>query len=101
MDCTAYDDLCHLQRDYAAYVADAERDEQIDRTTFLLGIFNGRAYTYTEFDGKLVIMIAPANPDGSRKVDRIGKFEVPDAMQPEIWESEDPIVKSGDVNHGG
>ena len=81
MDCHHNDDLCHLKQDYAEYVADAERDEQVDRNMVVLGIFNGRAYAYSEVNGKSVIAIMPAKPD------KIGKFDLPDDVKSDYIES--------------
>ncbi len=95
MDCTAYDDLCHLQHDYAAYVAELRQDEEIDRNTFRLGIFNGRAYAYTEFDGRTTIIVADVNPDGSERFDKIGKFQLPEAIPPDYLVEEMGAVSAG------
>lgn len=70
-DCTVHDTLCELQRDVAAYVAEAVRDDQIDRTMVMLGIFNGREYIYSEVDGKSTIMIVTV-PKSAR--DPIGEI---------------------------
>lgn len=101
MDCLPQDDLCNLQRDYAAYVREIGQDEQIDRTFVFLGYFNGRAYTYYQVNGKSVIMIVNATPDLKPKTGKIGKFEIPDLSPVDFLESDGAAVSTkGDDNHG-
>jgi len=92
-DCTTYDDLCHLQREYAAEMRAIQTDQDIEGKTVLLGIFNGRVYTYSEIDGRTVISIMNAKPD------KLGKFELPDAIPPDFLEVEG-TVDTGDKDHG-
>lgn len=80
MNCALTDDLCNLQRDYANYVAGIVRDQKSAGSTFLLGAFNGRVYTYGEVGGYTLITIQRIEPD------KIGKFELPDTIPPDFLE---------------
>lgn len=100
MGCVPNDDLCHLQLDYSAYIRQIERDEQIDRSLFVLGVFNGRAYTYYEADGKTFIMVVNSTNDLKPKTSKIGKFHLPDAASPDFMESNGVTESKGDSNHG-
>ncbi len=99
-DCTDYDALCVLQADMDRYVEERTVDEQIERGMFVLGTFNGRVYTYSEIDGRTVIMAVDVNPDGSQKANKIGKFEMPDEIPVSYLESDGTVDDTGGVNHG-
>ncbi len=75
-------------------------DDQVDKSLFVLGIFNGRAYTYSEIDGKTVIMAVAVNPDLSQKTTRIGKFELPDRAPSDVITSDGTVGSIGDGDHG-
>lgn len=100
MDCPDYDTLCNLQRDMAAYVEERTVDEQVEQNLFVLGTFGGRVYTYSEIDGRTVIMAVDVNPDGSQKVNKIGKFEMPDEIPVSYLESDGTVNDTSEVRHG-
>lgn len=94
MDC-APNDFCHEKR-----VQEYRADEQIDRSMVVLGVFNGRAYTYYEQGGKSVIMIVNSTPDLKPVNGKIGKFEVPDAVPADFIEYDGAEDTEGDNDNG-
>jgi hypothetical protein len=57
MYCLPIDDLCHIDQDYKAKVAEVAQHEFLRVNRFSLGTFNGREFIYTWFDKTPVIFI--------------------------------------------
>jgi hypothetical protein len=57
MYCLPIDDLCHIDQDYKAKVAEIAQQEFRRVNRFVLGTFNGREFVYTWFGKTPVIII--------------------------------------------